>query len=198
MKIISTFARFSRKWALEKFESYSVDLKNLTPGVHEYEYFLENKFFTDIEGDQVHNGRIHASLTIRKLSMMFELNFKLEGFAVIPCDRCLEDMEQPIKTTNRLVVKFGTEYAEEGDDIIIIPETEGKINLAWFFYEFIALAIPLKHIHAPGKCDETMMFKLKEHTARSADNEDGKDNADSNIDPRWAALKNLLVENNNN
>ena len=27
-----------------KFKLYNVDLKNLTPGIHEFEYLLENKF----------------------------------------------------------------------------------------------------------------------------------------------------------
>lgn len=191
-----------------KFELYSIDLKNLTPGVHDYEYLLDNKFFADIEGDQVQRGKVHVTLTVKKMSMMFEMNFKLDGIAIVPCDRCLDDMEQSIETENRLIVKFGTEYAEEDDEIVIIPEDEGKINLAWFLYEFIVLAIPMKHVHAPGKCNRTMASKLRRHIARStededegfldsADEEEWEDEVSDNIDPRWAVLKGL-VENNNN
>ena len=127
----------------------------------------------------------------------------------IPCDRCLDDMELPVSTQNKLVVKFGKEYAEESEEIVIIPEEEGEINLAWFIYEFIALAIPMKHIHAPGKCNKAMSSKLKKNTARRADDEDefdeeaaddivvDDDAADIPSDPRWDALKGL-VENDNN
>ena len=104
-------------------------------------------------------------------------------------------------------MKFGPEYAEEDDEVVIIPEDEGRINLAWFLYEFVALAIPMKHVHAPGKCNKAMASKLRRHTARSADDEDDsfpeaddeswEDEANDRIDPRWAALKGL-VENNNN
>lgn len=100
---------------------------------------------------------------------MFEMNFQIEGVVVVPCDRCLDDMEIPIDTHNRLVVKFGKEYAEESDEVVVIPEEEGAINLAWFLYEFIALAVPMKHVHAPGKCNKAMSSKLKKHTARSSD-----------------------------
>ena len=31
-------------------------------------------------------------------------------------------MEIPIDTHNRLVVKFGKEYAEESDEVVVIPE----------------------------------------------------------------------------
>ena len=192
-----------------KFALYKVELKNLSPGVHEYEYFLENKFFVDIDGDEVQKGKVKVNLTVKRTSMVFDMNFQLEGIVYVPCDRCLDDMELPVSTQNKLVVKFGKEYAEESEEIVIIPEEEGEINLAWFIYEFIALAIPMKHIHAPGKCNKTMSSKLKKHTARRADDEDefdeeaaddivvDDDAADMPSDPRWDALKGL-VENDNN
>ena len=142
---------------------------------------------------------------------MFEMNFQMEGVVMVPCDRCLDDMELPIDTHNRLVVKFGKEYAEESDEVVVIPEEEGAINLAWFLYEFIALAIPMKHVHAPGKCNKAMSSKLKKHTARSADDSEeefeeevgdegitmeDEVNVDTS-DPRWDALKGL-IENDNN
>ena len=146
-----------------KFDLYKVELKNLSPGVHEYEYFLENKFFVDIDGDEVQKGKVKVNLTVKRTSMVFDMNFQLEGIVYVPCDRCLDDMELPVSTQNKLVVKFGKEYAEESEEIVIIPEEEGEINLAWFIYEFIALAIPMKHIHAPGKCNKAMSSKLKKH-----------------------------------
>jgi len=194
---------------LGKFDLYKVELKNLSPGVHEYEYFLENKFFVDIDGDEVQKGKVKVNLTVKRTSMVFDMNFQLEGIVYVPCDRCLDDMELPVSTQNKLVVKFGKEYAEEREEIVIIPEEEGEINLAWFIYEFIALAIPMKHIHAPGKCNKAMSSKLKKHTARRADDEDefdeeaaddivvDDDAADMPSDPRWDALKGL-VENDNN
>lgn len=193
-----------------KFNLYNVDLKNLAPGVHEIEYLLENKFFVDIDGDQVQKGKVKVCLTLKRSSIMFEMDFRVEGVVMIPCDRCLDDMELSIDTRNRLVVKFGKAYAEESDEVVVIPEDEGAINLAWFLYEFIALAIPIKHVHAPGKCNKTMSSKLKKHTAKSADDDqDEMDEGMSNdvvfedegssetSDPRWDALKGL-IENDNN
>ena len=118
-------------------------------------------------------------------------------------------MEIPVDTHNRLVVKFGKEYAEESDEVVVIPEEEGAINLAWFLYEFIALAVPMKHVHAPGKCNKAMSTKLKKHTAKSTDDGDDDyeedevedismdDDVSGNSDPRWDALKGL-IENDNN
>lgn len=178
----------------------------MTPGIHEFDYSLENKFFADIDGDQVQKGKVKVHVRVKRMSMMFEMDFHTEGIVMIPCDRCLDDMEQPIETDNRLIVKFGKEYAEESDEILIIPEEEGKLNIAWFLYEFIALAIPMKHVHAPGKCNKAMSAKLNKHRARSMDDdEDGLADFDEvegaeedrPVDPRWDALRDL-VENDNN
>ena len=190
-----------------KFELYTIDLKNLTPGTHDFEYLLENKFFVDIDGNEVQKGHVHVQLAVKKSSMAFELNFQIVGTVIIPCDRCLDDMELPIETQDKLIVKFGKEYAEESDEIVIVPEEEGTINVAWFMYEFIALAIPIKHVHAAGKCNKAMAAKLRQHTAISRDDlaepldegqEEASDEQDAGVsDPRWDALKGLFENDNN-
>jgi uncharacterized metal-binding protein YceD (DUF177 family) len=114
-------------------------------------------------------------------------------------------MDFPFETTARLIVKFGKDYSEESDEIVVIPETEGVINLAWFLYEFVALAIPIKHIHAPGKCNKQMTAKLKKHTPKSGDDDDNfeiddnviitdEEEPEENTDPRWSALKGFKEE----
>jgi uncharacterized metal-binding protein YceD (DUF177 family) len=174
--------------------------------VQEFEYLLDNQFFTNIGGDDVQKGRINVFTTLTKTRDVFNLAFKLSGIAVIPCDRCLDDMDYPIETTARLVVKFGKDYSEESDEIVVIPESEGAINLAWFLYEFVVLAIPIKHVHAPGKCDKQMTTKLRKHSPKPGDEDDSfemedvndviiTDEDDGNADPRWDALKGLKNEN---
>ena len=160
-----------------------------------------------ISTDDRMNTRINTRITISKKAGVYDLTFTFNGIVVIPCDRCLDDMDLPIETTAHLIVKLGKDYSEESDEIVVIPEMEGKINLAWFLYEFIALAIPIKHVHALGKCNKQMTSKLKKHTAKSNDDDQsfGPDSADDVIitnedpdeeraDPRWDALRDFKEE----
>lgn len=192
---------------MAKFSLYKVSLKNLSQGKHVFTYDLDKKFFDSIDGEEVRKGDVSVELTLKKTVTTYEFNFDIKGVVQIPCDRCLDEMEQEIDTKNRLIVKLGKEYSEENDEIIIIPEDEGKINIAWFLYEFIVLNIPMKHVHEQGKCNKTMTSKLRKHRAISSnDNNEGDDdfdedddladdNADDdNSDPRWDALKNLKLE----
>jgi len=172
--------------------------------IQKFEYVLDNRFFTDIGGEDIQKGKINTSLVITKRGSAFDLSFTINGIVTIPCDRCLDDMDLPIETTAHLIVKFGKDYSEESDEIVVIPEAEGIINLAWFLYEFIALAVPIKHVHAPGKCNKQMTSKLKKHAAKSDDDEsafesddiiitedDDTDTGEDKTDPRWDALRGL-------
>ncbi|MBP6980964.1 MAG: DUF177 domain-containing protein [Bacteroides sp.] len=191
-----------------KFDKYKIDLKGMQAESSSYEFLLDNVFFANIDGPDIQKGKVNAIVKVKRLSHAFEFNFDCEGVVWIPCDRCLDDMEQSVSTTNRLFVKFGTEYAEEGDNLIVIPENEGEINIAWFLYEFIELSIPMKHVHAPGKCNKAMTSKLSKHLRGSA-NDESDDNdvegfegpvidnveEEENIDPRWNELKKILDNN---
>ena len=169
-------------------EQLKIDLKGLTEATSVVEYDLGDDFFQALDGSQLEHGALHVSVSIRKMTGFFELQFHTEGSVVVTCDRCLDDMDQPITADNSLVVKLGDTYSED-DDTITIDENEGILDVAWFIYEFTMLAIPIKHVHAPGKCNSAMTQKLAElsGTVRSGEEEEEA------VDPRWEALKQLKV-----
>ena len=166
----------------------------------EYEYRLDNQFFLDLDASEVQKGQVNVILKVRKTSGVYQLDFHTKGKVVVICDRCLDEMEQLIETEDQLKVKLGSEYSEV-DDIVVVPEEDGYINVAWFIYEFIALSIPMKHVHAPGKCNKDMESKLSKLLRVSADEEDEFENSDESeetshpIDPRWNELKKILDNN---
>ena len=45
----------------------------------------------------------------------------------------------------------GDEYDDDGE-MLTVPITEGTLDVSWLLYEFIALQIPMRHVHA--ECDE--------------------------------------------
>ena len=170
-------------------ERFKIDLKGLTAEVTTLEWDLDNGFFAALDETEVEGGALHVSLSIRKASGFFELLFHTVGTVDIVCDRCLDLMEQPIETDNQLTVKFGSTNSED-DDTVIVDENEGVLDTSWYIYEFIALAIPIQHVHATGKCNPAMTKALEELSAdRSGDEESSQ-----TIDPRWEALLKLKSE----
>ena len=192
---------------MSKFELYNVVLRDISNETRVFEYDLDNEYFKKIDSPEIQKGDIKAKVTVQKKQSVYELQFILEGTVIIPCDRCLDDMVQPIHYKEKLQVKFGDTFSEE-DEIVIVPESEGAINIAWFLYEFIVLNIPMKHVHATGECNKTMVTKLKKHITRQKGDEDDDDSSavefdddddftpdEIQTDPRWDGLQNI-TENN--
>lgn len=169
--------------------TFKIDIKGLKEEISSYSYTLDNAFFEAIDAPDVRSGNLRCDLTVKKATGYYELCFHTEGTVRIPCDRCLEDMDQPICTDNRLVVKLGKEYSED-DNLLTISEDEGTLDVAWLIYEFIAVSIPVRHAHAEGECDMKMMELLREY---QHDSDEPDSTADA--DPRWAKLAELKDKN---
>lgn len=166
----------------------NIDLLGLKEGEKVLEYELDDTYFQSLDSAEVRHGKVHVTLNIRKVVACFEMKFHITGLVTVPCDLCLDDMEQPITAENRLIVRLGEAYNED-DDEVTVDENEGMLDVSWFIYEFIALAIPIKHVHASGKCNAAMMKVLEEHST----DQSGNGNATGEIDPRWAKLKDIKL-----
>ena len=170
-------------------ECLKVDLKGLKDDETSLVFDLDDTYFSALDQAEVKKGSLHVSVSIRKASGFFEIQIHGVGTLIISCDRCLDDMEQPVETDVRLTVRLGDENSEDGDTIVV-AEDEGILDLTWIIYESVALAIPIRHVHAPGKCNTAMTEVLEELSAdRSSDEE-----SDQAIDPRWEQLKTLNIK----
>lgn len=187
-----------------KYSNYKLILKDLAIGSTDYKYELDNAYFKLINDEEsdVKRGKLTVDVKVTRSAAAFEILFKINGAVQVPCDRCLDDVSMEVATDNKLIVKFGAEYSEESDEIVIIPEEEGEINIAWFIYEFITLSLPMKHVHPAGQCNKVVSSKLKKHRSTIADDGDDEDDDfdddmdddggdEGGSDPRWDALKDL-------
>lgn len=167
-------------------ETFKIDLKGLKEGETLIEYSLNDDFFEAIGASEVRRGELKVELSIRKTTGFFELYFHTEGVVYVPCDLCLDDVEQSIDTHDRLIVKFGEEYSEE-DNQVTVEENKGILDMSWLIYEFIVLNIPIRHVHTSGNCNVAMIDILNQHAATRS----GKSDMEKTIDPRWMKLKEI-------
>ncbi len=172
-------------------KEFIIPFSGLKQGKHEFEYTIENKFFESFEYDEFNGANIKLGVTLNKMSTMMELEMKARGTVNVNCDLTSEPYDQKIKADLELVVKFGDEYNNDNDEILIIPHSEYQINIAQYVYEMLVLAVPLKKVH-PGVLDGSLksevLDKLEELQPK-----DTKENKED-IDPRWDALKKLLTD----
>lgn len=155
-----------------KLDGYKVDLKGMATDTVSYRWQADNDFFSAVQGSEIKQGMLDVALRVKRTSGAYELEFQLQGEVEVTCDRCLESMNQPIDAFCTLRVVMGEDFVDDGD-VVVIPEREGVINVAWNIYEFAALQIPLRHVHP--NCE-----------ALSESSEEER------VDPRWAELKKLI------
>jgi uncharacterized metal-binding protein YceD (DUF177 family) len=94
----------------------------------------------------------------------------------------------------KLIVRFGEDYNNDNEELLILPHGEFEVDIAQYIYEMIVLSVPLRRVH-PGVKDGSLkteaLTKLNELIVK----EEKKENKqEENIDPRWDKLKQLLTD----
>ncbi|NDK18980.1 MAG: DUF177 domain-containing protein, partial [Zetaproteobacteria bacterium] len=97
-----------------------------------------------------------------------------------------------IEAELKLIVKFGNDYNDDNDAVLILPHQASQLDVSQYIYEMLVLAMPAKHVH-PGIADGTLksdiLEKLKELQPKHKTSLEPEE-----IDPRWAKLKSLRTE----
>lgn len=153
---------------MEDSQTYSIQFKGLAIGKHNFSWQLGKAFFSSFEMSEITDGCVEATLELEKKSDMLTFRFNLKGYAVVMCDRCLDDVSIPIDYAAELFVKFGDETHEETADLLILAYEEHEIDVSHYLYEYAHLALPYRRVHpddANGEptCNKEMMEHLKAH-----------------------------------
>ncbi len=185
---------------MKDLKEFDISFIGLKEGMHQFEYKIEKEFFDFFNYDEFYNSEVNVGVQFLKKATMFELSFQFNGWVEINCDVTNERYHQPIETSIDLVVNFGDEFNDENEELLIIPYSEYKINIAQYIYEAIVLDVPLKRIH-PGLEDGTLhsevLEKLKEfEIPEEVEEVDENKEINQDIDPRWNKLKDILIDKN--
>lgn len=178
---------------MKPLKEYTIQFVGLKVGKHHFDYQIDKKFFEYFEFEDFNDFSIKADVTLEKKQTLLEFDFKISGTINVNCDLSNEPFDQEIQGEFQLVVKFGQEFNDDNEDIIIILHGEYEINIAQYIYELIVLSVPTKLIH-PGVKDGTLksdiLNKLEELSPKPLKEKDDTED----IDPRWNTLKKLLTD----
>lgn len=166
-----------------KFSQYKVQLASLKDGKYEQDFECDTEFFKNMENPDVLSSDVHVHLDLVKKNDAYDCTFACKGMLQIPCDRCLDPLDHEVDATYHITVKYGDDYNDETDDLLIIPYSDNYLNVAYMLYDTIVLTIPLRHVHPLGKCNRAMTAALhKHHTAADDGNYEALDEVDSEIE----------------
>lgn len=156
-----------------KFSKYKVELASLAEGNYTLEFDCDTEFFKNMEKPEILNSDVKVTLNLKHKGDIYDCTFTCKGLLSIPCDRCLDPMEHEVDTQYHLQVRYGDDYEDESDELLVIPYSDTNLNVAYMLADTILLTIPLRHVHALGKCNRAMAAVLNRHS--SSDEEDTND-----------------------
>ena len=177
---------------MKKHKEFVIPFSGLKQGKHEFDFKIDNTFFESFEYNEFNGAAIDLHVLLNRSSTMLELEMTANGTVNVYCDVTNEPYDQPIESNLDLVVKFGDEFNDDNDEILILPHGEFQVNISQYVYEMLVLAVPLKKVH-PGVLDGTLeseaLAKLEELHPKEV-----KENKNKETDPRWDSLKKLLTD----
>lgn len=165
---------------------FTIPLTGLKEGSHIYDFDVTREFFEKFEESEIKDSELKVVASLLKRSAHMELELELEGRVLIMCDRCLGDYWQDIESSFHMLLKFGENWEEINDELIMIPADESNLDISQFIYEFAHLSLPMQRLHyesenGKSECDPLMIEKLEKHI----------NDKEESIDPRWKELGKL-------
>ena len=150
---------------------YEIAFVGLKPGIHVYEYRIEDKFFS-LYGEQEFNNCIaNIKLSLEKNTGFMQLKFDVDGTADVLCDKCGNTLPMQLWDEFNIIVKLVDDPEimndqEEDPDVYYIARGESHLHLADWIYEFVNLSIPLQKMCSEAerggpKCNLEVLEKLR-------------------------------------
>nr|WP_297307595.1 DUF177 domain-containing protein [uncultured Flavobacterium sp.] len=176
----------------------------LKDGKHQFEFHIDKSFFDIFEYDDYNEVDVKVDILLNKKSTLLELSFNHTGTVNVPCDVTNEDFDLEIEGNINLIVKFGEEFNNDNEELLIIPHGEHQINVAQYIYEMVVLSVPQKRVHpdvVEDDFDEDDFdflneddFELDFDSEEDDKIETEEENTNKETDPRWDKLKQLLTD----
>jgi uncharacterized metal-binding protein YceD (DUF177 family) len=166
-------------------KEYILSFVDLKVGEHSFDFHVDSAFFENFPESEITQADVKVALIVDKQESMLVLFFDIEGVVEVTCDRCLDEFWFPIKTKEKLLVKFGKDYEELSDDMIVLASKSHSIDLQQHIYEYIMLTLPMQRTHpdlpdGASGCNQSMLERL--NTVKTNDK----------ADPRWDVLRELI------
>lgn len=155
---------------MNKLKKYDIFFRELSLAKHVFDFEITQDFFDLFIVDQeFEQPYLSAQIQLEKNSNFLLLNFKQKGTLMLTCDYSLEKFEYFLNAQEKLLVNFGEFFDDQGDQVLVLPYGESKINVASYIYNLFMLSLPKKRIHPKlqnGGSDFEVLKILAHHNVK--------------------------------
>ncbi len=166
--------------AMANRRAFEIAFVGLKPGVHQFNFDLDDKFFVEKAASDFTNARANVKLTLEKNTGFMFLKFEIGGKADVTCDRCGNPIKMDLWDEFKMLVKLvdnpdEMNEQEEDPDVYYLSRTESHFDVSDWIYEFVMLSVPMQRMCSQEmmggpQCNNEVLEKLKEMESRHIDN----------------------------
>ncbi|MCH9661083.1 MAG: DUF177 domain-containing protein [Bacteroidetes bacterium] len=178
---------------MKELKEFTIPFVGLKLGEHTYNFDITNKFFEHFEYDEFNEVSLSIDALLNKKTTLLEFTLSFNGDINVNCDITNEPYNQEVKGDYHFVVKFGDEYNNENEDLLILPHGSYEVNIQQYIYESIVLAMPSRRIH-PGVEDGSLQSDILDKLEELSPKLETEAEEEDTTDPRWDDLKKLLTD----
>jgi uncharacterized metal-binding protein YceD (DUF177 family) len=135
--------------AMSNRREFEIAFVGLKPGVHEFNYRIDDRFFEEYNEQDFRNPDANVKLLLEKSNGFMILRFEIGGKAEVTCDRCNSNLPMQLFDDFKVMIKMTDDpdlmnEQEEDPDVYYISRGESHIDVKDWIYEFINLSIPMQ------------------------------------------------------
>ena len=169
---------------------FEIAFVGLKPGVHEFNYTIDDRFFEAYQAQDFRNCKANVRLALDKKTGFMQLRFEIGGTLEVICDRCNNNLPLDLWDEFTITVKMvenpeQMNEQEDDPDMYYIANGESHIDISNWIYEFINLSIPMQKTCSYEKmdgphCNPQAMDMLKKMEPEESENKEN---------PIWKGLE---------
>ncbi|HNP55267.1 MAG TPA: DUF177 domain-containing protein [Ferruginibacter sp.] len=162
--------------------AFEIAFVGLKPGLHQFEYELDDQFFLDRGAKELSQVQANVKLNLDKHNGFLMLQFEIGGQSQVTCDRCGNPLKLDLWDEFKMLVKMvdnpeEMNEQEEDADVYYISRNESHLDVAGWLYDFVLLSMPMQRMCSESEmggpqCNREVLQKLKEMEARNQENND--------------------------
>jgi uncharacterized metal-binding protein YceD (DUF177 family) len=138
---------------MSKNRDFEIAYVGLKPGLHEFNYHLQDSFFEQFATPEFSDANIKVHVTLDKKSNLFYVRFAIIGSVTALCDRCNDNFTLQLWEEADFVIKIvqdaetAAKLNDDDPEIVHIPHSDNFIDLAERLYENVILSLPIQKLH---------------------------------------------------
>jgi uncharacterized protein len=166
---------------MDALKEHTIAFSGLKDGAHAFQFQLGEAFFSAAGEEEMEGGEVLVDVALDKSTTLLVVDLHAKGTVDLRCDHCNAPLAFALEGSQKQIFRLTGEEQYDDGELVSLEAGAHSVNLTHYIYECLRLALPIRHVHAPGECDPEVEQVLERLRVAQ----------EPMPDPRWGVLDQL-------